>query len=282
MLKKIGLVVVLLVIGLFIGGNYLWSNLDGIVKKAVETYGSAATQSEVRLDRIHIAVTEGSAQLANLTVGNPTGFSSARAFALGSIAVKLDPKSIMGTGPILIHEIKIEKPELVYEVLQNGETNLQTLTRNGKAYADRLAKSVPTTAQPKEAEASKTEPAAEGRKIIIEHLFVSEGKIDVRHALLGDQKLSADLPTLHLKDIGKATQGASAAEVADMLIRLFSENATKAALPNLTKQLEVLKGAALEKINRATESALGNAASSKITDQLAPQVGSKIKGLLKK
>ena len=59
MLKKIliglGVVVLLLAAGAWFG----FSNLDRIVRAAVEKYGTLAAQTEVKLDRVHLSITTG-------------------------------------------------------------------------------------------------------------------------------------------------------------------------------------------------------------------------------
>src|SRR6476659_6125022 len=104
---------------------FLHSNLDSIVKRAIEKYGSAAAQTDVRLDSVHLALGAGEGAITGLKVANPKGYSSAQALQLGVISVKLDTGSISGNGPIVIRELLIDHPEVDYESTTTGETNLQ-------------------------------------------------------------------------------------------------------------------------------------------------------------
>jgi hypothetical protein len=67
---------------LAVGLVFLWTNLDWIVKNAIERYGSQALGTAVRVDHVSLSPTKGSGESAGLTIANlhPTSFHSA-AFA---------------------------------------------------------------------------------------------------------------------------------------------------------------------------------------------------------
>jgi hypothetical protein len=58
----------------------LLSNLDSIIKTAVEEVGSEATQANVTLSEVNILANEGKAALRGLSVSNPAGFETPSAF----------------------------------------------------------------------------------------------------------------------------------------------------------------------------------------------------------
>lgn len=68
----------------------LVSNLDSIIKTAVEEVGSEATQAKVTLSEVEISADEGKAALRGFSVSNPAGFETPSAFKLGEVAVTLD------------------------------------------------------------------------------------------------------------------------------------------------------------------------------------------------
>jgi len=70
-LIALGVVVVLIGGGLVL----LLSNLDGLVKTAIETYGSEAVGSQVSVGSVELNLTEGSAAIYDFSVANPPGFS---------------------------------------------------------------------------------------------------------------------------------------------------------------------------------------------------------------
>jgi len=240
MLKKIAIGVVVLLLVIAGGVYYLFSNLDSIIKAAIEKYGTAATQAEVKLDSVKLSISSGEGSLNGLTVGNPKGFSTPQALSLGTISVKLDTSSVTGNGPIVIKEIDIEKPQVTYEVTNSGDSNLQTIQRNTMAYAGGSSGGGST--------ASSSGPGSSGggqeRKVIISDLYIRDGDIGISHALLKGKTLSAPLPTIHLTNIGKDSGGATPAQVAQQVIGSITASASKAANIDLSKELGSLKDAA--------------------------------------
>lgn len=234
----IGLIVLLVVI---VGaGIFLGSNLDQIIKTAVEKYGSEATQTTVSLGGVKLAITSGEGALSNFSVGNPSGFSSADAMKIEGLSVKVDAKSIAGKGPIMINEVTIDGPQVNYEAIADGSSNLQAIQKNAEKYAG-----ADKAEAKKEGESAKEE---EGRKIIIKDFYVRNGKVSISHELLKDKKLEAQLPAIHLTNVGKASGGATAAQVAEQLLGSITEGAIKAATDNLAGEL---KGAVEEKVKDA-------------------------------
>ena len=237
MIKKILIGVVVLLVIAAGGIYYLYSNLGGLIKTAMETYGSEATQTQVKVGNVTLSVTSGEGAISGVSIGNPKGYSAANAFALGVVSMKVDVASVT-KNPVVIKEIVIDRPQLAYEMSADGSSNLQTIQKNVNAYAAKMGGGGGSSAQ-KPAAGSK-EPE---RKLIIENLYVRNGQIAASHAALKDQKISTALPTIHLTNIGKAKGGATPAEVANDVIGAISQQAAKVATVDLTKSLDSLKGA---------------------------------------
>ncbi|MBI3453905.1 MAG: hypothetical protein HY057_13935, partial [Rhodospirillales bacterium] len=159
MLRKllIGLAAVIVVVA---GGLYfVYSNLDSLIKTAVETYGSQATQAEVRLDKVNLSPTTGEGGLVGLRVGNPKGFATPEALRLGEVRMTVDV-STLASSPVIVREIVIVKPQVTYERGPGG-SNLEALQKSAAAYAG--------IGQRGAASGEKQE-AGQGPKIIIENL----------------------------------------------------------------------------------------------------------------
>ena len=209
-----------------IGGAsiFLLSNLDGLIKEAVEKVGSEATQSKVSLNEVSISITSGSGALRGLTVANPKGFKTPSAFELGGISITLDTGSI-GQDPI-IKEIVITKPKVTYELGADG-SNIDAIQKNVDAYAKQFSSG------------GGAKKEGEGPKIIIEHLYIRGGEISVSAAFLQGKALTTPLPDVHLKDIGKEKKGASPAEIAEKNIGSLTKGAGSAVgALNLDKMME--------------------------------------------
>ena len=201
-MKKIliGLVVVLVIA---IGGAYLlYSNLGGIIKSAVETYGSEATKADVTLNSVELDATSGKAALKKFSVGNPNGFDTPKAFELGVVAVELDTSSLT-TDTILIKSVLIDGPKITYELGEKG-SNVDAIKANVDEYAKRFDGGGSSSSAPSE---------GGGKKIIIEKLTITGGEVNVSASFLKGKALGSKLPTLTLTDIGKDKGGASPADV---------------------------------------------------------------------
>jgi hypothetical protein len=236
-IKKIiiGLAVLLVLVGA--GLFYLWSNMDGLIKTAIEKYGSQATQTQVKVDGVKISPTNGEGAISGVSVANPKGYSAANAFMLSTVSVKVDTATITKS-PVVIREIVIDRPQVAYEMGPGG-SNLQTIQANAtKAGGGGGGSGSGSAAQ---------KPAATGEKksevkLIIDNLYVRNGQVTGSHAALQGQKVNAALPTIHLSNIGKAKGGATPEEVASEVIAAISQQAARAAATDLNKTIDSLKG----------------------------------------
>lgn len=213
----VGLIVIVVVVGL----GLLVSNLDGLVKAAVEKYGSEATGTAVRLSEVKISLSEGKGTLKGLTVGNPKGFTSDSAFRLGEVTVAIDTGTVT-KNPVVIKEVLVAAPEVTYEIGSDG-SNIDAIKKN----LDKLTGgSKPAPAQ-KPAEAKSDEP-----KLIIDLLQMKAAKMNlVAQTAIPGMATSATLPDIRLTGIGRKSNGASGAEVAEQVI----DSLSSAALATVSK-----------------------------------------------
>ncbi len=214
--SRIFLFVVLAVI-LFIAASvvYVLTNINSIVKQAIEKYGTDATKTAVSVSSVDIKLTSGAGSVSGLDVANPRGFSTPNIFSLGAVAVKIDVKSVTKT-PIVMPDIRITGPQVFYEMNKSGGSNLDALTKNLQT-PEGSAKG-----QPAEKKAGKKEVRLFIRKLVLE-----KGRVEARIAALGDQPIMLDLPTLELHDIGK-NGGATPTEVAKIVATALAEETAKA------------------------------------------------------
>ncbi len=241
--------------------SFVFSSLDGMIQEAVETYGSEITQAEVKLKAVNIDITSGKGGLSGLKIGNPKGFATPSAFNLGEISVTIDSGSVT-SDTVIIKEIVIAAPEVTYELAAGG-SNIDAIQKNVDAYMAKLGGG-------SGGDAAKQD-GGEGPKLIIENLYVRGGKVNVSASLLEGKTLSAGLPDIHLKDIGKEDGGATPSEVAEKVLSALNDSAVKAASSiGIGKTLDSLK----QSLGGATEGV------SKAVDDAAGQVGTKLKGLL--
>ncbi len=207
----LGLAVVV-VIGVGYGAYYLLSNLDSIVKSAIEQYGSEITGTRVRVGSVKITLTEGRGTIRGLRVGNPSGFSSNDVFSLGEITLDLDTGSITES-PVVIETLTIAAPQVRYEMSANAKSNLDAILANVKKYQGGGG------GQP-----AAEESGGEALKLKVQKFTFQDGKIDVDvTALAGAGKdTSVALPALTMKNLG-GKSGAPPGDIGAEVIRKYSE-----------------------------------------------------------
>lgn len=210
-------VLVAAVIGISI---FLLSNLDSLVKKAIETIGSQVAGVPVRVSDVKIALTEGKGTLRGLSVANPPGFTSDTAFKLGEITLALDPGSVT-KDPVVVTQILIAGPEVTYEVGASG-SNISVIQANvqssvgggGKSEADKPA--------------ATTSSGKSGPNLVVDKLDITGGKVTLATAIPG-AKASGALGDIHLTGIGRSSGGASAAQVAQAILGALTKSAINSA-----------------------------------------------------
>jgi uncharacterized protein involved in outer membrane biogenesis len=215
------IVVVIVVLGL--------SNLGPIIKSAVNTYGPDITKTEVRLGDVNISIFSAEAKLKDFFLGNPKGFKSPQAMRVGSIHVNVDEKSLT-SDTIVIDKIEVVRPDITYEKVR-GTDNFQTILNNVRGSS-------------KKAKTSKKEPAKdkEGKKLIIKDFIVKQGKVDLTvSAGVAEKTISASLPDIHLKDLGKEKGGATPEEIFEKVFAaLYKEITSPAVTDMLNKELKAM------------------------------------------
>lgn len=268
--------------GILIGGGvvvvliaavayYLYSSLDTLIQAAVEKYGSEITQAEVTLDGVELDLVSGRGALRGLTVGNPEGFETPSAFELGAISIELDIGTI-ASDAIVIKKIVIDKPGVTYELSGDGN-NIDAIRNNVDAYMAKhgLAKGG--------GEAEKEQD--EGPKLIIENLYVRDGTVSVSATILKGKSMTAPLPDIHLKDIGKEEGGASPGEVVERVMTSLGDGASKAVGGlGVGKTLDSLKQS-LGGVTEGVGKSVGEATKS-VGEEIgsgAKKAGEKLKGL---
>mgnify|MGYP001278671581 CR=1 FL=1 len=260
-------VVVVAIVGVVV---FIYSNLDSIVKDAVEEYGPQYTGVSVKLAKVELSPENGEGKLTGLVVGNPKGYLTDSAFKLDSISMNIDICSLT-SDTIIIKSIVIDKPEITYE-FGDGGSNVDVIGKNVEKAAGGGAKEEKKSEEP-------------GKKMIIESLIVSNGNVTVSHPLLQGKKLGSGLPTIRLKDIGKDKKdGASQAEVVDTIMNAIEKQVgasigglnVDGMVKDLTKGVEDVAKDAMKNVTGGADGA------TKGTEDAAKGAGDSLKKLFGK
>lgn len=273
-MKKIliGVVVVLVIVG---GGvAYVFLNAGDIVKQIVEEVGSEATKTSVTLDKVDLSIQSGEAALNGFNMGNPQGFKSPKAMSFGIVSVKIDTGTVTDD-VIVINEVVIAKPEITYEFAKGG-SNFDAIQKNVDAYAKSMSAGGGASDKSAESKGSK--------KVIIHNLYIRDGKVG--GSALG-QAIDLPLPNIHLKDIGKATNGALASDVAKSVLGAINRGVTKSvASLGLDKLMDkaggAMKGAEEMLKEGGAKKMLEGGGAEKMLEGAGKGVGDSLKGMFGK
>ena len=205
MKKKISAAAIIFILAIGVAILALWTSLDGLVKNAIEKYGSEALRTNVRVSSVSLKITKGIGKINNITVANPTGFSQPNIFSLHNISLHLDIHSL-SKKVITLNELAIDSPEIYFSVNKAGKTNMLELQKNMKM-ANTLS-----SKKPNNTSSSKTvESSSETKRIIIKKLIFTHAKIQVDIAPL-NKHYPMTIPSIVLTNIG-GTKGAMPKEL---------------------------------------------------------------------
>lgn len=205
---------------------FLWTNLDGVVKSAIERYGSQATGTAVRVQSVALHPAQGKGAIEGLTVANPPGYSAPHILSLGAVSVRVTPRSI-ASDPLVIDDIRIASPLAVYEMNDEGMANVDVLRKN--LGAGRSAKT---------GAGNRKTAKEQAKRLRIRHLAIENAKVDVRIAALGDRPRTVILSRIEMTDIG-GKNGAPPEEVAKHIVQaILSEVGREVGKAGASRLLE--------------------------------------------
>jgi hypothetical protein len=191
--------------------------VGSIVKSRIEKFGPELTQTTVVLGGAQLSPLSGTGTLTGLVVGNPKGWSGAQAFTLKSIHIDLVPSSVF-SDHIVINEIVIDDPELVYE------TKLVSSNIGDLVKAINQATSSPPANGPTAQNGKPTTFVI--RKLRLEHGHVKLG--------VGPTAVTLDLPATEFTNLG-SDGGVSAAQLSLLVMRTIASDVVKGSIDGIGK-----------------------------------------------
>lgn len=197
------IVVVLL---LLIGGGvaYVALNSGSLVKSGIEEFGPQFLGVDVQVDGVDLALTEGSASINGLSLGNPAGFSGAHMMQVDQIKVVLDTSQISET-LIVMKEVIIDGADIA-AIAKGQSTNFQQLMANLEAATGATSSSSDTSAG-----------AGPDTQFIIDKFSFTNTQASLDSDVLG--QLALTIPDIHLDGVGRKSNGVSGAELAQQILK---------------------------------------------------------------
>lgn len=210
-----GALVVVLILAVVL---YFSLFLNQTIKAGVETLGPKLTQTSISLAEVNISPFSGQGEIKGLVVGNPEGYKTESAIKLGLVRVEIDTGSLL-SDRIIIKEVLIDGPEITYEMSLKG-SNIAKILANIQSVAD--------SAGGGKSGASDSKDTGGGKKLQINDLRITNGKIKLSAKILQGKAITLPLPDIHLKDIGKEKEGSSVGEVVEKVFAAVTKSTTKA------------------------------------------------------
>jgi hypothetical protein len=189
------LAIALLVLAAIAGAGVFWlsGNLDGLIKNAISSYGSAMTQATFSVGAVKITPADGKGTIGDLLIGNPPGFKTTHALKVGRIDIEIDIASVP-KDVIVIRRIAIHAPDVIYEK-GDAMTNFDAIQKNIASYL------------------GPSDSKKDGKKLIVEELTIRDAKAQASAAFLAGKTVSVPLPDITLKNLGKAKGGMTPGEL---------------------------------------------------------------------
>jgi hypothetical protein len=210
-LGAIGTVVVAAGIAVFL----VVTRLDRMVASAVETYGSAATGTDVRVAGVAIALTAGRGNVSTLTVGNPKGYATDFAVRIEDIDVALDVRSLASGVPV-VADLHLSDARVNAEQIGDA-TNLTDIQRY--------------LGEPHGEASVAADPRPEAR-IIIDRFRLTNARVTLTSELLSEPE-ELELGDVVVEGIGRAAGGATYTEAAEAIFGPIFAAARSAAQQRL-------------------------------------------------
>jgi len=202
----IALVALLVIVAVVVGAS-----LGKIVKAGIETVAPKITQTSVTVDSVDLSLLSGSAGINGLVVGNPTGYSATNAISMDKASVSISPGSLL-SDKIVVKSIEVHAPQITFEGNPFGKNNLTDLLAN--------VKGAPTTNETTQTTSGATKPA---KKLEVDDFLIAGAEVHVQLTGIINKSLDLTLPDIHLTDLGKGTDGITAAELTqDVLQEVIS------------------------------------------------------------
>ncbi len=228
------LVILLLVAG---GLFYLYQSLDGIVKAAIENYGSRAVGTAVTVQGVQISLRDGEGVITGLKVANPEGFDGPTALETGLIRIRVDGAAIRQR-PLRVTQISVESAAINYQPRRGGG-NLEVLKRNIESYVSALKK-------------GGAKADSEGQpKLVIQDLTVREASVDLQIPVFKIRR-TLKLPEIRLANLGESGSGIPPGEVARIIIDGILRQVLQSTRSDLKDALK-LGGEGLKDVERGIE-----------------------------
>lgn len=200
---------------------WAYSNLDSLVKDAIERYGSeaAGTPVEVSSVSLKLGLDEAGGTLEGLVVKNPAGFPAGNALRFGRVEIEIEPSSI-SQSPVVIRSIRLLDPEVNYILNQEQKSNFGVIREH----------------LGKQSSGLESGSGGEPVRILIKEFSLGAGKVKAQLEAVGGEPLELDLPAASEKNLG-SPNGLPPRDLARTILQRVSRRVMAAAADQTLRRL---------------------------------------------
>ena len=187
---------------------WLHTNVDHLIKQAIESQGSQMTGAPVRIGSVKISTLDGRGELTNLVIGNPPGFKSLYALKVEHVLVEIDIATLT-KDVVVIKLIDVAAPNVIYE---------KGATANN---FDVIQKNIATAL-------SSGDDNKDGKKIIVDHFSLHGANAQVSAAFMNGKTIGVSLPDITLNHVGQQKNGITPDEFGQIIAGALKHKLTGA------------------------------------------------------
>lgn len=171
--------------------------LDGVVASTVERYGGAVTGTAVNVGGVDLELARGRAELARLTIGNPSGYDTDYAVRIERAEVAIDVGSLAGDVPV-VEELTLDDA-LINAEQRDTASNLTDIQRHATESS------------------GEGDAGTEQGRIIIERFRLTNARVFLTSEHLSKPE-ELVLREVVVEGIGRGLGGASYSEAAEAML----------------------------------------------------------------
>jgi hypothetical protein len=194
----------------------------------METAGPKITQVSIKVDAVNLSLLTGSARVKGLVVGNPEGYKTPQAISVGTVAVGVNPFSVL-SDKIIVRSVRVEAPEITFEGNPFSGNNLSTIMKNVNA-ATKGGGPAPTNT-------TTNAGAKPAQKIEVDDFLITGAMVHVNLTGVGGmdgKEATLPLPEIHLINLGKDKDGITAADLTRRMLDAITTATVKTVANNAT------------------------------------------------
>ncbi len=182
--------------------------LGPLAKRLAESIGPSVLGAPVSVGHAHLSLLTGKLRLSDVSVGNPEGFETERAFGLGRLEADVNMATILSR-VIVVRRLWINDPEVTLETGPSGS--------NIGRIMERLEKP-PASEKDQERTRKDRKAKATDRKVVVDDLRVEGARVRVSFRGMKGQAMTIPAPSIHLTGVGRDRGGASPREIVAMIL----------------------------------------------------------------